>query len=712
MRRLSEILDQVAEYHPNADLALIEKAYVFTAKVHQGQVRLSGEPYLSHPLEVAGLLADMKLDVPSIVAGFLHDTIEDTETTLDDIKNLFGPEIANIVDGETTISKINFSSRAEHQAENIRKMILAMATDIRVLLVKLADRLHNMRTLGYLPQDRQIAIAQETLDIYAPLASRLGIHKIQSELEDLSLFFLEPEIYEEVLSSITRQRGERERYIREFIDLIQPKMKEFNISCQIEGRPKHIYSIYKKMQQQNLTINQVYDIIACRIIVNSVKDCYAALGVIHSLLKPIPGRFKDYISLPKENGYQSLHTTVISSHGERMEVQIRTKEMHLYAENGIASHWRYKGDGQIGDEESERFEWLRSLLKWIKDLKDPTDFLTSLKEDLFPNEVYVFTPDGDVKELPKGATPVDFAYSVHTEVGHRCTGAKVNGLIVPLKYQLQNGDTVEILTSKRHVPSKDWLNFVATPKARNHIRQWFKIEERTRSVSLGREMLEKSFRRHDLNLNQLLKAEELDRVAKEFSLNGYEDLLAAVGFGKITANQVVSKFRPLEEKSHSLMGRVVKAIRKKPREGIKVHGVDDILVRFAGCCNPLPGEDIIGYISRGRGVTVHSANCKNMKQIDSQRRIEVEWDLENTDNTVTYPVHIRVINREKKGGLAELSGAIAEENANITEAKVEITPDKRGISDFTIHVKDKEHLRRVMQRLKNLKNVKSVSRLR
>ncbi|MBW2091481.1 MAG: bifunctional (p)ppGpp synthetase/guanosine-3',5'-bis(diphosphate) 3'-pyrophosphohydrolase, partial [Deltaproteobacteria bacterium] len=474
MRRLSEILDEVAEYHPNADLALIEKAYVFTAKVHQGQVRLSGEPYLSHPLEVAGILADMRLDVASIVAGFLHDTIEDTEATLADIKKMFGPEVANIVDGETAISRINFSSRAEHQAENMRKMILAMATDIRVLLVKLADRLHNMRTLGYLPHQRQIAIAQETLEIYAPLASRLGIHKIQSELEDLSLFYLEPQIYEDVLSGITRQRGERERYIREFIELIQPKMEEFKIRCTIEGRPKHIYSIYKKMLQQNLTINQVYDITACRIIVDSVKDCYAALGVIHSILKPIPGRFKDYISLPKENGYQSLHTTVIGSQGERMEVQIRTKEMHLYAENGIAAHWRYKDGSQTGETESERFAWLRSLLEWMQDLKDPTEFLTSLKEDLFPYEVYVFTPAGDVKELPKGATPVDFAYSVHTEVGHRCTGAKINGAIVPLKYQLRNGDTVEILTSKHHSPSKDWLNFVVTPKARNRIRQWYK----------------------------------------------------------------------------------------------------------------------------------------------------------------------------------------------------------------------------------------------
>ncbi|MBW2061149.1 MAG: bifunctional (p)ppGpp synthetase/guanosine-3',5'-bis(diphosphate) 3'-pyrophosphohydrolase [Deltaproteobacteria bacterium] len=712
MRRFSEILDKVEEYHPHADLALIEKAYIFTAKVHQGQVRLSGEPYLSHPLEVAGLLADMKLDVASIAAGLLHDTIEDTKASLDDIRNMFGPEVANIVDGETAISRINFSSYAEHQAEYMRKMILAMATDIRVILVKLADRLHNMRTLGYLPQSRQIPIAQETLEIYAPLASRLGIYKVQSELEDLSLFYLEPKVYEEVLSGITRQRGERERYIREFIEVIQPKMEEFNVSCQIEGRPKHLYSIYRKMMEQDLTINQVYDVTACRIIVDSVKDCYAALGVIHLILKPIPGRFKDYISLPKENGYQSLHTTVIGPHGERMEVQIRTQEMHLFAENGIAAHWRYKDGSQSTETESERFVWLRSLLEWIKELKDPTEFLTSLKEDLFRYEVYVFTPAGDVKELPQGATPVDFAYSIHTEVGHRCTGAKINGAIVPLKYQLRNGDTVEILTSKHHAPSKDWLNFVITPKARNRIRQWFRIEERTRSISLGREMIEKAFRRHELSFNQLLKTEELDRVAREYSLNGYEDLLVAVGFGKITVNQVVGKFKTVEEKAPSLVGRVVQAMRKKPHEGIKVRGMDDILIRFAGCCNPLPGEDIIGFISQGRGVTVHSANCKNMMQTDPERRIEVEWDMDDSNGQITYPVHIQVVNREQKGGLAELSGAIAEENANISQAKVEITPDNKGISDFTIHVTDKDHLRRVIQQLKGLKNVQRVTRLR
>jgi guanosine-3',5'-bis(diphosphate) 3'-pyrophosphohydrolase len=691
----------------------VETAYVYSAKVHQGQVRRSGEPYLSHPLEVAGLLADMKLDVPTVTAGFLHDTIEDTEATLEDIQNMFGPEVAGIVDGVSKISQITFSNHAERQAENMRKMILAMATDIRVILVKLADRIHNMRTLGFMPLPKQTSIAQETLDIYAPLASRLGIHKIQSELEDLSLFYLEPEIYEEVRSGIARQRGAREKYIRDTIELIKPKMGEFNISCQIEGRSKHIYSIYRKMVEQNLTINQVFDLIAYRIIVDSIKDTYATLGVIHSMFKPIPGKFKDYISLPKENGYQSLHTTVIGSQGERMEVQIRTHAMHLYAENGIAAHWRYKEGDRTEEAESIRFAWLRSLMEWIQDLKDPTEFLTSLKRDLFPNDVYVFTPAGDVIELPRGATPVDFAYAVHSEVGHRCTGAKINGAIVPLKYQLQNGDTVEIITSKNHVPSKDWLNFTITSKARNRIRQWYKIEERTRSITLGRELLEKSFRRSDFNFKQLLKDGEMDRIANLFSLTGSEDLLAAVGFGKLTANQVLGKFKTPEEKIPSFMDRMVQAVRKKPREGIKVRGVDDVLVRFAGCCSPLPGEDIVGYITQGRGVSVHTRSCKNMIGADLQRTVDVEWDTGQLEETaMTYPVHIQVVSEDQKGVLADLSGTISSTNANITSANVEIAPDKKAISDFTIHVTDKAHLLKIIQHLKKIKTVYKVTHLR
>jgi len=711
VRRLNDILDQVTEYHPGADLAMIERAYIYSAKVHQGQVRLSGEPYLSHPLEVAGLLADLKLDVPSIAAGFLHDTIEDTTASLEEVRDMFGSEVATIVDGVTKISQIKFATHAERQAEYMRKMILAMATDIRVLLVKLTDRLHNMRTLGFHTSPKQAEIAQETLDIYAPLSSRLGIHKIESELEDLSLYYLKPEVYEEILSGIMRRRGERERYIREAIDLLKPKMDEFNIHGEISGRSKHIYSIYTKMMDQNLTINQIYDIMACRIIVDSIRDCYASLGVIHSLFKPIPGKFKDYISLPKANGYQSLHTTVIGPNAERIEFQIRTEEIHLYAENGIAAHWRYKEHGQSGSNESDRFDWLRSLLEWIQELKDPTEFLDSLKEDLFPHDVYVFTPRGDVQELPRGATPVDFAYAIHSEVGNHCSGAKINGAIVPLTYQLQNGDTLEILTSKRHHPSLDWLNFVVTPKARNRIRQWFKIEERERSITLGREMLEKGFRRYDLNFNQLLKEGDLERAVKDFSLTGTEDLIAAVGYGKLSVNQVLSKFKVAEEKGASLMDRLVKVMRKKPREGIRVRGLNDILVRFGGCCNPLPGEKIRGYITQGRGVTIHLANCKHILAADPQRLIDVEWEREEEED-VTYPVHIQVVTKDRKGLLAELSGAISDANANISKASVETTSDKKAVNLFTIHVSDTDHLQQVIQKLRKIKAVEKVQRLR
>lgn len=710
MRRIEDILEQISGYHPLADLELIERSYIFSAGAHQGQVRRSGEPYLSHPLAVAGILADMKLDVATVSSGLLHDTVEDTATTVDTIGELFGHEVAVIVDGVTKISQMQFASHAERQAENMRKMILAMAKDIRVILVKLADRLHNMRTLGFMSPEKQVTISEETIDIYAPLAGRLGIHKIQSELEDLCLFHLEPDTYDEIRSGFASKRDERAAYIKEVIELITAKMSEFSINSQLEGRPKHIYSIYKKMREQNLTINQVYDITAFRIIVESIKDCYAALGVIHSIFKPIPGRFKDYISLPKANGYQSLHTAVIGPRAERMEVQIRTKEMHVYSENGIAAHWRYKEGDTLSENESQRFVWLRSLLEWQRDLKDPNEFLSSVRQSLLTEEsyVYVFTPAGDVRELPRDATPVDFAYSVHTEVGHHCIGGKVNGMIVPLKYKLNNGDTVEILTSKNSAPSKDWLNFVVTTKARNRIRQWFKVEERSRALSLGKEMLEKEFRKESLSYSQMSKSGELESVAKEFSLVSQDDLIATVGFGKISARQVAGKIKRLGDSGPSLMERMVRSIRKRPKDGIKVRGVDDILVRFAGCCNPLPGEEIVGYITQGRGVTIHSARCKTLAQADPQRRVDVEWENEKG---LTYPVRIQVVAKDRPGILAELSGAIAEAKANITQASVEVTVDNKAVDNFTIEVTSKDHLRRVINNLKKLKWVERVKRI-
>jgi guanosine-3',5'-bis(diphosphate) 3'-pyrophosphohydrolase len=710
LRRIEEILDQIAGYHPGANLETVERAYVFAAAAHQGQVRQSGEPYLSHPLEVAGLLADMKLDVATVTSGLLHDTVEDTGTTISTIEELFGQEVATIVDGVTKISQMEFASHAERQAENMRKMILAMATDIRVILVKLADRMHNMRTLGHVPLEKQRKVAEETMDIYAPLASRLGIHKLQSELEDLCLFFLEPEIYQEIREGMASKRGEREQFIKEIIELISTKMKDFDISCELDGRPKHLFSIYKKMTQQNLNINQVYDITAFRIIVDSVKDCYAALGVIHSIFKPIPGRFKDYISLPKANGYQSLHTAVIGPRALRMEVQIRTREMHQYSENGIAAHWRYKEGDQLTEKETQRFQWLRSLLEWQRDLKDPTEFLSSVRDSLFTEDsyVYVFTPAGDVREMPAKATPVDFAYTIHTEVGHRCTGAKVNGNIVPLKYQLQNGDTVEILTSNRSAPTKDWLNFVVTTKARNRIRQWFNVAERERALSLGKEMLEKELKREHLNLKELLKEGDIERAAKELGLVGPDDLLAAVGFGKISVRQVTGKLRPQKEEPASFMDRMVRRMRKRPKQGIKVRGVGDVLVRFAGCCNPLPGEDIVGYVTQGRGVTIHAARCKSLSSADPDRRVDVEWDIAPG---LTYPVRIQVIAKDRPGILADLSNAIAEAEANITQASAEVTADHKAVDEFTIEVSGKEHLKKVLSNLRRLKTVERVVRL-
>lgn len=711
MRRIEDIIEQLITYHPEADREMVERAYIFSASAHAGQVRQSGEPYLSHPLEVAGLLTDMKLDTQSVTSGLLHDTIEDSAATLDTVVELFGDEVGRIVDGVTKISKMQFSSNAERQAENMRKMILAMSTDIRVILVKLADRIHNMRTLGYMPTEKQGRIAQETIDIYAPLAARLGIHKFQSELEDLCLYYLEPEIYQDIRSGITSKRGERERYIREVIEILTTKMSDFNIPCEISGRPKHMYSIYKKMQKQNLSIDQVYDITAFRIVVDSVKDCYAALGVIHSVFKPIPGRFKDYISLSKANGYQSLHTAVIGTHAERMEVQIRTREMHSYAENGIAAHWRYKEGDRLSESENQRFVWLRSLIEWQKDLKDdPDQFLSNVREGLFTEDayVYVFTPAGDVRELPRGATPVDFAYSIHTQVGHSCTGAKVNGSIAPLKYQLNDGDTVDIIRSKNGTPSKDWLGFVVTTKAKHRIRQWFKSLEKERAVSLGKEMLEKEFRKEDTSFNQVLKDGTLERIAKDWSLVGIEDLYASVGFGKIRTGQVIGKLKPKEEPEASFVDRVLRRTKKTAKQGIKVRGIDDILVRFPGCCNPLPGEEIVGYITQGKGVTVHSAKCKALTGIDPMRQIDVEWDL---DGAVTYPVRIQVTFQDRPGGLAELSRIISDANANIVKAAVETTPEGKGTLDGTIQVSNKDHLRRVMQNIRKLKWVERVTRI-
>jgi GTP pyrophosphokinase len=714
MIRLNDILDKVAAYNPKADLDVINKAYVFSAKVHQGQVRRSGEPYLSHPLEVAAVLCDLKLDLASIATGILHDTVEDTYATLDEIRATCGDEIADLVDGVTKISKISFSTTEEQQAENFRKMLLAMAKDIRVILVKLADRLHNMRTLEYLPPEKQQRIAQETLDIYAPLANRLGIAWVKSELEDLSLRYLKPDIYYELVTKVAKKKRERKRYIDEVKGIIAEKLKEFGIQVEVTGRPKHFFSIYEKMRQQNLDFEQVYDLIAFRCLVGSVKECYETLGVTHSLWKPVPGRFKDYIAMPKANGYQSLHTTVIGPYGERVEVQIRTHEMHRVAEEGIAAHWRYKeGKADGFSKEDQQFAWLRQLLEYQQEVRDPKEFLDTVRVDLFSDEVYVFTPKGDVKAFPKGSTPIDFAYAVHTDVGHRCVGARVSGRLMPLKYELQNGDIVEIVTSNQGHPSSDWLKIVKTSRARSKIRQWIKVEQRDRSMLLGRELLEKEFKKYDVEFGKLTKGKELEPALQAFNVPDLDALLAAVGYGRVSPYQVAAKVLPAEtvrrqQQPAGVFGKVFRRPFRKARSAIRIKDIEDVLVRFGKCCNPLSGDPIVGFISRGRGVSVHVASCPTTLGWDPERRVEVQWDL---DLREARPVKIQVVSADKKGLLAEVSSAITASEANIANAQITTTPDQKAVNTFEIMVSDLDHLRSVIKALEKVKGVIKVERV-
>jgi len=716
MLRFNDILERLTSYHPNADIELLKKAYVFSAKVHLGQVRLSGEPYLNHPLEVAGILTQLKLDVASVATGLLHDTVEDTLATPKEIQENFGEEIAQLVDGLTKISLISLRSSEEHQAENFRKMILAMVKDIRVILIKLADRLHNMRTLQYQPPEKQVEISQETLDIYAPLAHRLGIDWIKSELEDLAFQYLHPEIYEETRRKIAKREKERTRYIEEVKRTLMKRLYENHIDGEVTGRLKQTYSIYLKMKEQNIDFDQVYDITAFRVIVHSIKACYDVLGIIHSIWKPIPGKFKDYIGLPKENMYQSLHTTVIGPYGERIEIQIRTHEMHKIAEEGIAAHWKYKEGKVVEEAEDKRFTWLRQLLEWQRDLKDNQEFIESLKVDLFPNEVYIFTPKGEVKQFPIGSTPIDFAYSIHSDVGNHCAGAKVNGKIVPLRYELRSGDTVEITTSPNQKPSKDWLKLVKTPRAKTKIRQWFTAEEREKSITLGKEILEKELRKYDLQQAKLIKSGELAKVANEFSFQGVEDLVAAVGYGKLTANQIIGKILPqekLEQQKEELEeGRfkhLIQKITRAPKDALLIRGIDNVMVRYAGCCNPVPGDKVVGFITRGRGVTIHTADCQNALDDDPHRKVEVEWD---SKKEYIYPVRIRIYSEDKKGLLAEISKSISSNEANIKNAMVDTTEDKNAVSTFEVEIRDLNHLNKVIRALGKIKGVHQVERMR
>ena len=712
MIRINDIIDKIADYVPDADLDIVKRAYIYSARVHEGQVRLSGEPYLSHPLEVAGILADMKLDPESIAAGLLHDVIEDTSATPEEIKDLFGPEILHIVAGVSKLSGLTFdSSRARH-AESIRKMFLAMADDIRVILIKLADRLHNMRTLQFHSSDKRREIAQETLDIYAPIAARLGIYWIKNELEESSFKYTQSEEYAKIENHVSKSKVEREKYIETVKSYIRKAMDAANLKCEVLGRNKNFYSIYNKMVSQNLSFEEIYDIIAFRIILDTVPHCYEALGLIHSMWKPIDHKFKDYIGRPKPNMYQSLHTTVIGPFGERIEIQIRTWEMDKVATSGIAAHWGYKEGKRLDENVSRKFAWIQNLIENQADFLDPGEFLENVRIDLFPDEVYVFTPRGEVKTLPRGATPVDFAYLIHTEVGNQCNGAKVNGRMVPLPYQLKTGDIVEIVTSKNHHPSKDWLNFVKTVKARSKIRHWIKIQEKERSLTLGREMCEKAFRKERLNFNTLVKSEKMIQVVEQFGFKAVDDLIANVGYGKITPRQVLRKFEPKideEQVDESIFNKLIGRVRKKkPKAGVLVKGVDDILIKFGKCCQPVPGDPIVGYITRGYGVTVHRTTCVNALSMNPERQIEVEW---NQDASETYPVKIRIISQDRVGLLADVVGNISKFGANILNAKTETRENKIVDSFFTIVVEDTTHLEKIVSAVKKVKYVQEVKRV-
>ncbi len=714
MTRAQDIVEKVRAYHSGADLALVRRAYDFSERVHKGQRRQSGDPYLVHPVGVASIIAELKLDVPSVVTGLLHDTVEDTLTTLEQIEEEFGEEIAQLVDGVTKISQINFTSREEKQAENFRKMLLAMARDIRVILVKLADRTDNMRTLDHLAPDRQRDIAQETLDIYAPLAHRLGIYWLKNELEDNALRFLRPEVYYQLKRNVAKKKTERERYIREFMGVVQKKLNEAGIEGQVAGRPKHFYSIYEKMQREDLLYDEIYDLVAFRVIVDTVQECYAALGVVHANWKPISSRFKDYIALPKNNMYQSLHTTVIGPYGERVEVQIRTHEMHRVAEFGIAAHWKYKGGESVGSADAQRFAWLRQLLEWQQNVSDPQEFLGSVKEDLFSDEVFVFTPKGDVLNFPEGASVIDFAYRIHSEVGHHCAGARVNGRLVPLRYRLRNGDTIEIVTTTGQTPSKDWLNYVKTSRAKARIRNWLKFQQRSRSLAVGREILERDLTRHRLDFKRLQREGRLQEVAEALSVKDEETLLASVGYGKITTQQVLARLLPpeqIEQRAAREEGALRKLIRRMAGgpAGVRVSGVEDVLVRFGRCCDPLPGERILGFITRGRGVTVHTLDCPRVLESDPERRVEVVWE---TGANGMRPVNLEVVCLDQPGMLASITKAIGNAGVNISKAQVQITPEKQALNSFEVMVGTADQLNKVIRAIGKLRGIIRVSRPR
>jgi guanosine-3',5'-bis(diphosphate) 3'-pyrophosphohydrolase len=723
MVRFEEICEKVKRNHPQADIDLLRRAYLFSAREHKGQKRASGESYLVHPLEVANILADMRLDAVSVSTGLLHDVIEDTLADVETVREYFGEEVAHLVDGLTKIGQISNVSREEQQAENVRKMLLAMVDDVRVVLVKLADRLHNMRTLQYLGAEKRRRIAQETMDIYAPIAHRLGMGKLRGELEDLAFRNLHPDDYRELTVQLEKRRPENEAFLDDVTATIKGEMSAAEVPyVVIEGRVKRLYSIWKKLRRQTVDLDQVYDLVAARVITpNEVRHCYAALGVIHNTWKPVPGRIKDWIATPRDNLYQSLHTSVIGSKGQPFEVQIRTEQMHEIAEEGVAAHWKYKEGTPGARDDDQALKALRSLVEWTQEVQDSREFMDSLKLDLYPKDVYAFTPMGKVIQLPRGATPVDFAYMIHSEVGNTCTGARINGRMAPLRTQIQNGDMVEILTNPNGHPSRDWLNFVATSRARNRVRHWVADQQRAESIEIGRKLFEKEASRFQLSMKKLLGDSngDLKRIAGEYGYGRTDDLLAAIGYGKIVPRNVIAKylgpeqFEALDKQKESRLRTGVRAVKRllTGDDAIVVRGVEDLMVNRARCCNPLHGEQIIGYITRGKGVAVHTARCKNVKQlmVNQERIVAVEW-ASRPDKTA-YAVKLLAITENRTGMIAGITGAISDMKTGIRDARASVAPDERGRIEVTVEVFDVKHLDKVISSIKNVPGVLDVERL-
>jgi guanosine-3',5'-bis(diphosphate) 3'-pyrophosphohydrolase len=724
--RIEALLKQAQANRPNEDISLIRKAWEFCVSHHKGQTRASGEPYIVHPLEVAEVLVEMKLDATAVAAALLHDAVEDTPATNEEIGDKFGDQVAHIVEGVTKIDKIQFANREDRQAENVRKMLLAMVSDVRVVLIKLADRLHNMRTLEHLKPERQEAIARETLDIYAPLAHRLGMGKVRGELEDLAFRYTDPVSYEQVSAAVEARRVDGEQFLRTVDDTLSEQLRENGVKARVEWRIKRLYSIHQKIERTKVSFDQVYDLLAIRVITEDVASCYAVFGLIHTQWRPVPGRIKDFIAIPRANRYQSLHTTVMSASGHQFEVQIRTEEMHRIAEEGIAAHWKYKaGGGVVTARDEERLNWIRQLVEWQKEMTDPNEFLSSLKMDLYPDEVYTFTPKGKVVVVPAGATPVDFAYTIHTDVGHSCVGAKVNGRMVPLRTKLRTGDIVEIVTQKDHKPSRDWLTFVKSPRARNKIKHWLNEDQRLRAVDIGRKLLEREARKFKVPMAQI-GDQDLGRISQEFGVATAADLLATLGQGKNTAHQLLSKLSPgfaappeaepgtAPKSGEAGMSDAVRRLHLTGSDSLQVEGQNDLLVYRARCCNPIRGEEIVGYVTRGKGVAVHARSCPNVQNLlyESDRRINVEWSraAEGAGQPLRYPVKIIVHCEDRTGMLKELTAVISDENTDIRAVDLSRDEEGEAIIEFVVEAEDVRHLNRMVLGLRRVEGVRQVIR--